>query len=118
MQRSRAFWNHPNQRLTIKGNRTTLQNVITASLFKLHRIKPDYTFGANQDVAVTACELAKHVPITIYADPHDSLFPYSEITSTIAKSPITLIRTAIGSHINRATPLGLAELQNVITAIK
>lgn len=117
MRRSRLFWKHQNQRLSLRGNRDTLYEIARHSVTRLGRIEPDYNFGANQDVSDAAQQLANSLPVTIYADKYDGLFPYDEIEPLVRHSSIRLIATNLGSHINRATPLGLAELQRVIDSL-
>lgn len=117
LKRSNQFWRHRNQRLSLSGNRETLANVAKNAVKGSRRLKSDYMFGANQDVSSKAIKLAERLPVTIYADQEDSLFPYDEIKQSVEGSNITLVETKYGSHLNRATPLGRAAFQFAIEGL-
>mgnify|MGYP006374221793 CR=1 FL=1 len=115
--RSRQFWLHKNQRISITGNRNTLTNIVWSFLRYWRRFRDDYTAGANQDITQSLSLLASQSHVTIYADSGDSLFPYNEIAKAVQGLPISLHKTSYGSHLNRATPLGIKELRQVIQSV-
>lgn len=118
LKRSRQFWAHPNQSLSIKANRDTMGQIFIRSLPALRRLKPDYGFGVSQDITEMTKALAKIVPLTIYAEEYDNFFPYREIAPKLTGSKVTLIKTTAGSHLNRASPKGIAELEKVIASLR
>ncbi len=118
VQRSRQFWRQPNQTMRHVGNRKTLIQVLAHSLPAWKRLKPDYIYGVSRDVVDSTRKLAETIPVTIYAGEHDSIFPYHEILPNLANSKVNIIEVKNGTHLNRATSRGLAELDTVIRLLK
>lgn len=111
-RRSRRFWRHENQTLFIKGNFWTALGILLSSLRYSRHITPAYLVGANQNCREQLKEIAAHIPVDIYASEHDSLFPYHEVIQELRGKNI-VIHKLPGTHLNRATPRGVAQLKGI-----
>ena len=117
MNRSKNFWKHPNQSLRIAGNRRTASEIAKDALVNPHKIKSFYTAGANQDYATELEFIANITTVHIFASTDDSLFAYGEIKQHFNKKNVQLHRLP-GTHLNRATPKGLAQLKQILKMIQ
>lgn len=113
LKRSRRFWSHKNQSLRIWGNRTTAINVAFDSVRYLSKLEEAYTFGANQNITNTLSRIALTIPVTIYAANDDSLFPFHEIEREFRGTKVE-VKMIEGTHLNRATPLGVEQLKTIL----
>jgi|GEM_PF-6436737 len=113
LNRSRTFWRQPSQSLTVPGNRWTAMEISHQSVRYIHNLPAAFLVGSNQDCADLLRQLAKILTIDIYACRDDSLFPYLEIAQTVGDIPVKL-HELDGSHLNRATPQGLSQLQHIL----
>lgn len=113
LHRSLMFWKHPNQSLLIKGNRVTATQILKDMTKRPLRSRMFVTFGASQDCVRDTVALAHRLPVHIYACADDTLFPYNEIAHNVKKSSIHMHMLG-GTHINRATPRGIAQLQSIL----
>ena len=113
LNRSKLFWRHPNQTLKIWGNRRTFLNIISASLPHFRRIKPMYMWGANQNCVDDLASLSKFIEIHIVVATDDSLFPFKEIAETMRGLQTITLHEVPGTHLNRATELGIDVLEYI-----
>lgn len=110
LSRSREFWRQPSQKLTVAGNRWTMFELAKYSSRHVSHLSRVFLYGSSQDIAGRVCELATRIPVDVYACESDTLFPYSEIGPQLSGSSARLHKLE-GTHLNRATPDGLAQLR-------
>lgn len=119
MRRSTKFWTHRDQSLRHKANRNTFKNVLRERILRPRYFKQAYIVGVNQNIASELETLAGQVEVHIFAGDNDSLFPYDEIATTIQRvANVTLHHLRDTTHINRATPKGLQQLESICKKIE
>lgn len=114
MQRSRKFWSHRNQRLTVAPNRETALVLVANMLKNWKMTREGLKFAANQNVVARARDLAEIIPLHIFTGDKDELFPYKEIKHEIGDdSKIILHKLPQTGHYNRATVKGMQQLGEI-----
>ena len=109
-RRSRLFWSHKHQSLSIAGNRWTLLVVVSQSLRYVKNLNKAYEIGASADIVSALAQIAARIPVDVYGSTDDSLFPFRELQKVQAVT----MHELPGTHLNRATPLGIAQLIEVL----
>ena len=112
MRRSRLFWKDSLLHSRSPADIETFRQVGLSSVSALSKIRLDFTNGADQDITAALRRIADSMPVTVYASDRDPLFPYREVAPGLAGSAIKLVKLDT-PHLNRASPLGLKQLQGV-----
>lgn len=70
--------------------------------------------AANLNLQNEAENLAKKIPIHIFASINDEHFTYASIAKQLGPDTFIHLHTLRGGHLNRATPKGIAQLELVL----
>jgi len=116
-RRSRLNWQLPSQSLRIAGNRWTLLSLLGSGLLAFKHFSSDFTNGISYDITQDLVKLNNKIPVKVFSGDKDSIFPYHEIKETLADTNIDVMKLPDASHINRGTPQGVSELNQVLSTI-
>ena len=111
---SRKFWRSWNQRLSLKANRETFKYAVLQHSFRPKVTMEALDYVANINLSGIAEKIAASIPVHIFATTNDELFPFSQIEKQLGQyTKINLHELKNSSHLNRATPKGITQLNAI-----